>query len=167
MSDETEAWQARPKPTQHPPLPNPMQTTYNGPPYVRAHSVTKTHTQCSFITPPAAGVVRLQDSACLSSNCTGPYVRIFNCSLGHAIAPAHTSESSIARDATAQRLGFSLLRLEHLGLRTDLAPQSHSGAHHASEGRAGSAGLLALLEAVLLMRMLLRPPVFAVHVLEN
>ena len=78
----------------------------------------RTKTRGTSDTPPAACVVRLQDSECLSTSCTGPYVRIFNCSLGHAIAPAHTSESSIAGESRPKAwLGLARLRLEQLGLR--------------------------------------------------
>ena len=81
----------------------------------------RTKTVGTSDTPPAACVVRLQDSECLSINCTGPYVRIINRSLGHAIAPALTSESSIAIESWLKASSrLARLDLEQLGLRAPI-----------------------------------------------
>ena len=72
--------------------------------------VRERHTPCSVRS------VWLQDSECLSTSCTDPYVRITNCSLGH------TCESSIARELlTATTQDSCAFRLARYGTSTSRA----------------------------------------------
>ena len=79
--------------------------------------VRERHTPCSVRS------VWLQDSECLSTSCTEPYVRITNCSLGH------TCESSIARELlTATTQDSCAFRLSpHTACRDKVCGHGGSG----------------------------------------